>query len=172
MINVPKPIKALPRKFLVTAPKSKKTPKAYNEDFFQWTQHQKRLLKKKDFAHLDIENLIEEIESLGKSDKRTLYSQTVRLLMHLLKQTYQPEGQGNSNSWNSSILSATMEIKLILRDSPSLKNEFKKIMPEAYEDARQEAAAETKLDVKTFPKKCPWEVKDLIKTQGVFIKKT
>lgn len=156
----PKVIKAIPKKFLVTP--SKRISKTYDEDFYQWIQAQVKLLKKKDFDHLDIENLIEEIESLGRSDKRALYSQLTRLLMHLLKLEYQPDGQGNSNSWKSSILSARIEIKLLLKDSPSLKREIEKIFPEAYEDARQHAATETQLDLKTFPKKCPWNLEDIL----------
>ena len=75
----------------------------YEIDFFNWTFHQAKLLKKRAFSELDIENLIEEIESLGRSDRRALRSQVVRLLMHMLKQSYQPEGQGNSRSWAGSI---------------------------------------------------------------------
>lgn len=158
-----KSVKTPPKKFLISPAKTKKTSKTYSEDFYQWTQHQAQILKKKDFSHLDIENLIEEIQSLGKSDKRALYSHLARLLMHLLKLKYQPAGQGNSNSWNSSIISSAREIKLLLRDSPSLKNELKKILSDAYEDARQEAAAETQLELKTFPKKCPWDLEEILR---------
>jgi hypothetical protein len=157
-----KTVKVLPKKFQIAPPKTKKTSKSYDEDFCLWIQAQTKLLKKRDFDHLDIENLIEEIESLGRSDKRALNSQMIRLLMHLLKLEYQPDGQGNSNSWKSSILSARIEIKLLLKDSPSLKNELKKILPEAYEDAKQKAASETQLDLKTFPKKCPWHLEDIL----------
>lgn len=160
MKNNLKSIKTKPKKLAVAL--EKKPSKEYEKDFFQWTRNQTAILKKRDFDHLDIKNLIEEIDSLGNSDKRALYSQTVRLLTHLLKLKYQPEGQGNSNSWNSSILTATSELKLIIRDSPSLKNELKKVFHEAYEDAREFAAAETKLDLKIFPKKSPWEPEEIL----------
>lgn len=134
----------------------------YERDFYQWIQHQICFLNKGEFEKLDIANLIEEMESLGRSDKRSLQSQLDRLLMHLLKLEYQPEGQGNSNSWNISILLSKKEIQSLLKDSPSLKNELTKFFPEAYEDARMQASIETRIPITSFPKKCPWELKELL----------
>jgi Domain of unknown function DUF29 len=154
-----KTFKSNPKRLSIST--SPKKELEYDNDFFKWTKTQVNLLKKRSLDKLDIDNLIEEIESLGRNDKRTLRSQANRLLMHLLKQKYQPEGQGNSNSWNSSILNATREIKYLLEDSPSLKNELRKMYPKAYEDARQDASIETCLDIKNFPKECPWAIEDL-----------
>jgi hypothetical protein len=153
-------VKANPKKLSVIAqPEPKST--LYDKDFYQWTKIQSALLKKKQLSELDIKNLMEEIESLGKNDRRALRSQARRLLMHLLKQKYQPEQQGNSNSWSSSIFDARKEIKYLIEDSPSLRNELKKIYLDAYEDARQEAAAETKLNIKTFPEECLWTFEEI-----------
>jgi len=154
-------IKATPKKLSVSAPSSPK-PTLYDVDFYKWTKTQSNLLKKKalQLSELDLDNLREEIESLGKSDKRSLRSQISRLLMHLLKKKYQPE-RDTSNSWSRSILDATREIKFLIEDSPSLKNELIKMYEEAYDYAREEAAFETKLAIKTFPKVCPWNLEEL-----------
>jgi hypothetical protein len=151
----------IPHKKMSVAASIKKEPE-YEKDFVKWTKSQANLLKKRNLDELDIDNLIEEIESLGKNDRRALYSQTLILLTHLLKLEYQPKGQGNSNSWNSSILNATREIKRLIKDSPSLRNELIKIFPEAYEDARQSASVETQLNIKTFPKDCPWNIQKIL----------
>jgi Domain of unknown function DUF29 len=155
-----KTLKSNPKRLSLSAPLKKELK--YDKDFFKWTKTQVSLLKKRNLDKLDIDNLIEEIESLGRNDKRTLKSQATKLLMHLLKQKYQPEGRGNSNSWSSSISSATMEIQYLIEDSPSLKNELIKIYSKAYEDAKFYAAEETAVDIKKFPKECPWKIEEIL----------
>ncbi len=134
----------------------------YDKDFVKWIDAQVGFLKKGDLDKLDLENLIEEIESLGRNDKRSLKSQVTRLLMHLLKLKYQPEKQVDSNSWKTSISSASMEIKYLIEDSPSLKNDLVKIYPKAYAEAKEYASVETGLDINTFPKECPWTIEEAL----------
>lgn len=162
MKKTKKTVKSNPKKLSVSVPISIKEELEYDTDFFKWTKTQANLLKKGKLEDLDIDNLIEEIESLGKNDKRSLRSYIIVLLMHLLKQKYQPEKQKNSTSWQSSITNANRQIKMLIQDSPSLKNELIKIYPEAYEDAREDAAIETKLEIKTFPKECPWKIYEIL----------
>jgi hypothetical protein len=76
----------------------------------------------------------------------------------------QPERQGNSQSWKSTILSSERELKLLIEDSPSLKQELIKVYADAYEDAREEAAIETELNIEDFPKKCPWKIDEILPT--------
>jgi len=154
-----KTIRATPKKLSISAPSMSKS-NLYDVDFYKWTKTQATLLKKKQVSELDLNNLREEIESLGKNDKRSLRSQTTRLLMHLLKKKYQPE-KDTSNSWDNSITDASREIKYLIKDSPSLKNELKKVFLEAYEDSREDASRETKMDIKKFPKECPWTFEEL-----------
>lgn len=156
-----KTIKSNPKKLTLAHPRHKDAT-SYDSDFFKWTQIQAGFLKTGQFTKLDLENLREEIESLGRSDKRSLRSHTIILLIHKLKQKFQPEGQGNSFSWTSSISNAALEIKLVLEDSPSLRNELVKMYSKAYQDARQQAAIETKLDINTFPEKCPWAIQEVL----------
>lgn len=133
--------------------------KTYEDDFFKWTKNQARLLKKKEFSNLDIDNLIEEIESLGRLEKRTLQSYLELLLMHMLKVEYQAEK--HSKSWDLSIKEARLKVKTTLLDNPSLKPKFKSIVETAYASARIKAALETKLDEAKFPEVCPWKLQEI-----------
>lgn len=145
--------RATPKKKVIR--KAVKSPSnEYDLDYYKWIQHQISFLKKGKLEKIDLANLIEEIESLGKGEKRELLSHTSRLLMNLL---IQPEGQKNS-----SLLLAKRAVQRLLKESPSLKNELPNIFPEAYEIARLEASVESNLPLKSFPKNCPWELKEVL----------
>src|SRR5215831_11171986 len=92
----------------------------YDQDFYAWTQEQAALLREGAVHELDLGNLAEEIESLGKSDRRALGSHLRNLVMHLHKWQYQPDGRFTGHSWESSIINARDEIAMILEDSHSL----------------------------------------------------
>ena len=131
----------------------------YEKDFYKWTHSQASFLKKQEFSKLDIDNLIEEIESLGRSEKRTLRSYLEILLMHMLKVKFQPSM--HTVSWDLSIKETSHKAQTTLQENPSLKMQLKDLVKDAYFSARIKAALETGLDEKTFPKKCPWVSKDL-----------
>lgn len=126
----------------------------YEQDFYLWIETIAKQLKTGRFAEIDLENLIEEIESMGRSEKRALESNLVVLLMHLLKYKYQPEKR--TNSWLSTILEHRRRLNRNLQDSPSLKKYFLKIFSECYQDARQQAAIETGLLIDNFPAESPF----------------
>lgn len=149
-------VKTTPKKLAVSAP----AVTSYDKDFFKWTRSQVSLLKKGQIDKIDVANLIEEIESLGKSDKRSLNSHLINLLMHMLKLKYQK--REDTSSWETSISNARLEIELLLEDSPSLKNALKTSFNHCYELARKKAAVETKMDIKKFPIECPWELKEVL----------
>lgn len=132
----------------------------YNRDFYQWTKKQSRILKNRDYMDLDILNLVEEIQSLGKRDLRALKSQFIVLILHMLKIRHQPNKK--TKSWESSIKNAKNEIDLLLDDSPSLKKQLKSVVEYAYEKACKQASEETGLDENIFQKTCPWEINDLL----------
>lgn len=131
----------------------------YEKDFFKWTKTQAKILKKLEFEKLDIEHLIEEIESLGKSEKRALKSYLEVLLTHMLKYLYQPDFR--SRSWELSIKHSRNKFKEVLSDNPSLKSQLESIILSAYKDARLKAALETQLPENTFPEECPWGKKQI-----------
>lgn len=135
---------------------------SYDKDFYKWIQVQSSLLKKRKFDRLDLENIIEEIEALGRSDKAKLYNLLVVLLQHLLKNNYALDMKGNSRSWDSTILNSRMGIQKLLKVSPSLKPIIKEIIDEAYEQARELALIETDiLKEDLFPETCPWNLKEI-----------
>ncbi len=157
-----KVIKSRPKPFPVSATEKKELE--YEKDFFKWTRVQSSLLKKKQFDKIDLENIIEEIETLGRSDKHKLRNLFVVLLQHLLKNTYTPENKGNSKSCDSTIFNSRRGLEDLLDDSPSLKPLINKIFDHAYDDARQLALIETDNIYKDeiFPKKCPWKIEEIL----------
>ena len=134
----------------------------YETDFVEWVDRAAELLKQGRLSELDIENLIEEVESLGKRDRRAIQSNLVVLLMHLLKWEFQPEHR--SNSWRGSIREHRRRISLILEDSPSLKNYLSQKYEDCYEEARLQAADETGLPLNTFPEECPYPTDQVMST--------
>jgi Domain of unknown function DUF29 len=126
---------------------------SYDRDFYEWTDVQAAALRAKAWNQLDWDNLAEEIESLGKSDRRAVQSHLKVLLRHLLKCAYQPPPHA---SWRTSIKNARDEIELILDDSPSLRRHLPPAVAWAYPRARDEAADETALALAIFPETCPW----------------
>lgn len=97
----------------------------YGNDFYSWTQQQAALLKSGQFSELDLANLIEEIESLGRSEKRELESRLTVLLLHLLKWQYQPVRR--SRSWELSIDEQRVKFLRVLKDNPGLKSQLDEV---------------------------------------------
>ncbi|HEY9770788.1 MAG TPA: DUF29 domain-containing protein [Coleofasciculaceae cyanobacterium] len=124
----------------------------YDRDYCQWLTRTAELLKKKEFTQLDLKNLIEEIESLGKSEKRAIESNLIVVILHLLKWQYQPSMR--SNSWKSSIREHRRRVQRLLTDSPSLKNHLLFALADCYLAAKKQAADETGLSAVVFPEEC------------------
>jgi len=129
-------------------------PALYDRDFALWTDTTVELLKAKQFQHIDLENLIEEIESMGKSQKSAIRNNLIVVLLHLLKWQYQPDRR--SKSWSSSILEHRRRLRDDFLDSPSLKRYFYEVFAKCYEDACRQAAVETGLDLEVFPMESPF----------------
>lgn len=126
----------------------------YDEDFYAWTHEQAALLRSGKLAEADIARIAEEIEGMGRAEKRELVSRLTILLLHLLKWRFQPTHRGAS--WEATILNQRLDIADHLADNPSLKAGLDGFMASAYERARNGAAAETGLARQTFPAECPW----------------
>ena len=130
-------------------------------DFYLWTQQQAALLRQGQFnrVDLDLENIAEEIESMGKRDRRSVSSYLQNVLLHLLKWQYQPERRGTS--WKLSIRNGRYQIRRLLSESPSLKPQLPAMIAEDYSPARENAADETGLPLTTFPDVCPFTVEQI-----------
>lgn len=132
----------------------------YEKDPHQWSLEQSKYLRTGAFNYLDMENLIEEIESLSNTDKRAVESHLTVILMHMLKQKFQPEKQ--TRSWELSIKASRKKANRILSKNPSFKRFLNEWREEAYEDALIAASAETGLEEKIFPKECPWKIEEIL----------
>jgi hypothetical protein len=124
----------------------------YDLDFALWIEEMTKHLKARNLERLDWENLIEEIESLGKRDKRELESRLTTLWEHALKRRYVPLADCY-RGWESTIKRTQKEIKRILRDSPSLKNYLSEIESECYQDAVDNLIDEYNV---SFPENAPF----------------
>ncbi|MGD9887924.1 MAG: DUF29 domain-containing protein [Halothiobacillaceae bacterium] len=126
----------------------------YEQDFFAWTHEQAERLRTRDWSGIDIEHLIEEIEGMGRSEKRALESRLAVLLQHLLKWSLQAERRGAS--WQLTIDIQRDAIADLLSDNPSLRAKIDETLIHAYAKARRYAATETGLGLAHFPEECPW----------------
>lgn len=133
---------------------------SYDKDFYSWTQEQASLLKSGQLNSLDIPNLIEEIEAMGRSEKRELESRLTVLLLHLLKWTYQEVRR--SRSWQLTIDEQRIKFEEVLEENPSLKSHLDDILKQAYRLAIIQASRETNISKSVFPVSCPWELSELI----------
>jgi len=126
----------------------------HDSDFYAWSLEQAALLRAGRVGEADLAAIAEEIESMGKTEKRELVSRLTVLLLHLLKWERQPAGHGNS--WRLSIANARDEIADLLADNPSLKSVLDEVIASAYRYARRKAAIETDMAEEAFPAQCPW----------------
>lgn len=136
---------------------------AYETDFFGWTKKQAEYLKKGNFEGLDMQNLIEEIESMGASQENKLESHLLVLLMHLLKWKYQTYMR--TRSWKLSIQNARYQIGRVLNKNPSLKHKINERTNEVYTSARYLAAEETNLEIEIFPQENPWSFEQIMQEE-------
>lgn len=132
----------------------------YERDFYAWTQQQAALFQAEELEKLDLPNLFEEIEAMGRSQRKEVTSRLIVLLMQLLKLRYQK--RKHPNSWRNIIRTQRREIELELSDSPSLRRLVPEIVDQVYPRARKDAAAETGLALATFPEVCPWSVEQIL----------
>jgi hypothetical protein len=127
----------------------------YERDFYTWANEQAALIRAGKFDRIDIENIAEELETLGRSEARELESRYAVLLAHLLKWRYQPRLRGPS--WRRSITrERTKEIPKHLAANPGLRARQQKLFEDAYQTARDKAIDETFLPESTFPTNCPF----------------
>ncbi len=131
----------------------------YETDFYAWTLEQSKLLKEGNFEYLDITHLVEEIESLGRQERRELESHLGVLIGHLLKWDYQPEKR--SKSWRATIREQRRSAQKLLLQNPSLKPYLLETMADAYESGKNLVIGETPLDDGDLPENCPYTFEQL-----------
>lgn len=132
----------------------------YEDDLFAWTQEQAALLRAHAVDAIDWENLAEEIESMGRRDRRELKSRLTVILLHLLKWQAQPDQR--TMSWRKTLRTQRREIRDLLQQSPSLRREVPGLLRDAYPDAVKDATDETGLRADVFPATCPYAPDDVL----------
>lgn len=131
----------------------------YETDFYAWTVEQSKLLKVGDFQHLDITNLVEEIGSLGKQERRELENRLGILMGHLLKWDHQPDRRGKS--WKATIREQRRAVQKLISQNPSLKPYLPEAIADAYESGKDLVVKETPLDYTDLPETCPYTPEQL-----------
>jgi hypothetical protein len=133
---------------------STKNATLYDTDFHAWANEQAALLRAGRLTEADVENIAEEIDSMGRSEKNQLVNRLTVLLLHLLKWRYQSTLRGRS--WALTVEQQRRNLVKHIARNPSLKSYIEEAMADAYEDARIEAERETHLSRSTFPDESPF----------------
>ncbi len=131
----------------------------YDEDFYEWAQKNAQLMRQGKLSEIDVENIAEELDDMGKSRQRELGSRLEVLLAHLLKRKYQPPGTKN---WRRTIKEQRSRVTDILLDNPSLKHKLDETFTKAYRYAIFKALEETGMDEDAFPSTSPWTLEQVM----------
>ncbi|MDZ7958769.1 MAG: DUF29 domain-containing protein [Aulosira sp. DedQUE10] len=124
----------------------------YDQDYYLWLKTTINQLRAGQFSSVDLDNLIEELESMSRSEKRAIESLLIKLLEHLLKlKCWDEERERNQGHWKGEIRTFRRQIQKVLKDSPSLKPYILEIFDECYQEARAEASDRSQLAIDTFP---------------------
>jgi hypothetical protein len=135
-------------------------PSRYDEDFLAWTERQAELLRAGRLEQVDLDNLAEELDTMGRGEWGELESRLEVLLMHMLKWDYQPARR--SRSWKGTMREQRNAIRRLLRRSPSLRRGLVRTIAEIYPDAVGRASDETGLSAATFPDQLPYSVAEVL----------
>jgi Domain of unknown function DUF29 len=135
-------------------------PNLHDQDFYAWALRNAALLRDGRFSEIDIEHVAEELESMGRSERRELVSRLAILFAHLLKWAHQSGRQ--SASWRNTIKVQRLDARSVLADNPSLQAQADAIVSAAYEKGKLLAANETGFDERSFPERCPWTIEQAL----------
>jgi len=139
---------------------SSPTTSLYDRDYALWLETTIEQLRLKNFEQVDWGNVLDEFEAMSKRDRRSIKSNLVILLLHLLKWRFQPEKR--SGSWKGSIREHRRRIDDVLKDSPSLKSYVSEVLSAAYTEAVAQAIDETGLAIAVFPIDCPYDILNIL----------
>jgi hypothetical protein len=132
----------------------------YDRDFHEWTIRNAELLRSGRAADADLDHIAEEIEGMGKRERRELLSRLGVLVAHLLKWQAQPERRGRS--WSATIRMQREEINDLISQMPSLKRYLVENLPKAYHYGAVGAVADTGLPEEAFQSTCPFDLDGLL----------
>jgi hypothetical protein len=133
---------------------------SYDQDYYAWLMENAALLQDGRLDAVDLVHLAEELEDMGRSERRALESYLKVLIVHLLKWAHQPERRGTS--WELSVGNARDAIARRLAESPSLRPQLADMIAGRYPNARRHAALEMGLAPDALPAVCPFTVEQLL----------
>ena len=134
---------------------TKPRPNSLHEsDLYEWTREQARLLSEHRWNELDLDNLVDEVEGVGGSEKREIRARMLVLLIHLLKWKFQPGFRGPS--CRRTVSDQRRQLADIVEASPSLANYLKSQVKERYLGSTVDAAEQTGVAIGLFPEECPF----------------
>jgi hypothetical protein len=134
----------------------------YEKDIVAWANEQASFIRAGRFDLLDLENIAEEIEDVGKAEQRELESRMAVLLAHLLKWQFQPTHRGSS--WQNTIRGQRNMVAKRIKKTPSLKHTLQdsEWWDDAWFDATTQASKETGIDAIKFTESCPWTPEQIL----------
>ncbi|WP_414545962.1 DUF29 domain-containing protein [Nostoc sp. CCY0012] len=136
----------------------------YEQDFYLWIQTTVKLLKERNLEQLDIDNLLEEIDSIGRSEKKELETRLIVLIENLLKlQFWILDKDDNARSWRTNVVEQRRQILYILADRPSLKSILNHIFIDCYTDGRKDTIRKYQLSSELFPEQPPFSLEQVLK---------
>ncbi|HZL01059.1 MAG TPA: DUF29 domain-containing protein [Caulobacteraceae bacterium] len=132
----------------------------YESDVVAWANEQAALLRAGNFSALDIEHIADEVDDVGKSEKRELASRMAVLIAHLLK--WRAQGASRGANWEVTIKIQRRAVATHLKDAPSLKATLRddRWFSSVWGDAVDHAMKET--GVADFPEACPWPMDQIL----------
>jgi hypothetical protein len=139
-------------------------PKLYERDYYAWITEQVRALRERRIEDIDFDDVAEEIEDLGKSEKRSVQGHLETLLMHLLKLSYAPAVSRDRNArlWENTIELARFRIRRLLDESPSLRPALEELFDNAYKGARISARRALGFPREPLPETPPWTLEQIL----------
>ncbi len=136
----------------------------YETDFYGWALRQADLLRHEEYGEIDLNNLIEEIEEMGRSQRDTLESHLTVLLRHLLKLACLPNSNP-SRGWRLTVKEQRYQIDDLLKKNPSLRRLLPDMVSDRYARARDLATDDLALDDlagSALPVRCPWTTEQML----------
>jgi hypothetical protein len=136
----------------------------YDHDYYAWVRDQVRALREHRIEDIDFENVAEEIEDLGKSEKRSVESPLETLLAHSLKLSYAHgiTRDRNARLWENTIELARFRIRRLLDESPSLRPALEELFDKAYKAARISARRALGFPREPLPETPPWPLEQIL----------
>ena len=123
----------------------------HDRDFNLWIEEIKQAIAHRDFENMDWDNLFDEIDDMGKSEKRSLESYLEQLIAHLLKLSHwESEKERNYRHWKAEVINFRNRINRLLKRNPSFKKYMEEVYPEIFEDVLKSSQAEFEIRSDSF----------------------